>query len=68
MLGETIRVMAVLWRFVWRFILISNPVHESEEVKCIETNPCFYETICCETPPATEEGIPLILITFNQIF
>lgn len=62
LLGETIQVMAVLQRFVLRFIFISNPVHD-REVKWIERNPCSYETIYCETPPATEEGIPLILIT-----
>lgn len=63
--GETVQVMAVLWRFVLRFFFISNPVHEREEVKWDEINSCFYEAICYETPPATEE-IALILITFNQ--
>lgn len=65
--GETVQVMAVLWRFVLRFIFISNPVHEREEVKWNEINTCFYEAICYETPPATEEEIALILIIFNQI-
>jgi len=37
------------------------------ERRSVETNPCFSETTCCETPPATEEGISLTLITFNQI-
>lgn len=31
--GETVQVMAVLWRFVLRFIFITNPVHKREEVK-----------------------------------
>lgn len=48
----------------WQFIFLSNPIHEREEVKWIETKPCFHEVICCEIV-CYREGI---LSTRNAIF